>query len=414
MHHCHVHPKAFAVGRCSVCKSWVCGECSVKVSHQVYCSRCLAKRDSQARAAEVTPVSEQPTQPPVRNPPLSYYRLMVLSAVTLALCGIVFGVLNVRQARDLSAQNTSLKEKRIGLLGQIRERNREILELRARLDSLSGRAAGAPVVRKSVFVFRSDLNVPPETEGIPISFDNGTTQKRLLCLTFDGGDQANAAAEILDTLKSRNVKATMFLTGRFVKRYPAVVSRIISEGHEIGSHTFSHPHLTSFVQDHTQTVLPTVTEAYLRHELVETDSLFQSLFGARLAPLWRAPYGEYNRTICLWAQHAGFLHVGWRQGRTWKLGLDSNDWTPDEETPGYHTPQEVFDKIVGLAQSPGTGINGGIILMHLNTARQQKDRQVHSILGKLIDSLESGGYRFVTVGEMLKESGVDITRLKRL
>jgi peptidoglycan/xylan/chitin deacetylase (PgdA/CDA1 family) len=339
---------------------------------------------------------------------------MVLSAVTLALCGIVFGVLNVRQAHDLSAQNTSLKEKRIELLGQIRERNREISELRARLDSLPGRAASAPVVRKSVFVFRSDLNVPPETEGIPISFDNGTTQKRLLCLTFDGGDQANAAAEILDTLKSRNVKATMFLTGRFVKRYPDVVSRIISDGHEIGSHTFSHPHLTSFVQDHTQTVLPTVTEAYLRHELVETDSLFQSLFGARLAPLWRAPYGEYNRTICLWAQHAGFLHVGWRQGRTWKLGLDSNDWTPDEETPGYHTPQEVFDKIVGLAQSPGTGINGGIILMHLNTARQQKDRQVHFILGKLIDTLASGGYRFVTVGEMLKESGVDITRLKRL
>jgi peptidoglycan/xylan/chitin deacetylase (PgdA/CDA1 family) len=204
----------------------------------------------------------------------------------------------------------------------------------------------------------------------------------------------------------------MFLTGQFIRRHADVVGRIMAEGHEIGNHTFSHPHLTTYAQDHTQTVLPTVSEEFLRNELVKTDSLFRTMFGAPLAPLWRAPYGECNRVVCLWARHAGFLHVGWRQGKTWRLGLDSNDWTPDEETPGYHSPQEVFNKIVGLAHS-GTGINGGIVLMHLNTARQNKEKQVHHVLGRLIDTLQAAGYRFVTVGEMLRESDVDMSRLKR-
>ena len=180
-----------------------------------------------------------------------------------------------------------------------------------------------------------------------------------------------------------------------------------------GCHTFTHPHLTTYATNRRQNLLPTITEAFVDRQLVKTDSLYKSVTGVPLAPLWRAPFGEYNKTICLWALHAGFLHIGWRQGRTWLLGLDSNDWTVDEEAPGYHSPQEVFDKILGLAHSGDSGINGGIILMHLNSTRVEKDKQVHHILGRLIDALESSGYRFVTVVEMLKESGIDISRLKR-
>jgi peptidoglycan-N-acetylmuramic acid deacetylase len=275
------------------------------------------------------------------------------------------------------------------------------------------KTASAPGAGRNRLSRPPDLNSLPQIEGVPLSFDNGTTQKRLVCLTFDGNDLANAALDILDTLKSRNVKATMFLTGTFILKHPDMVGRIVAGEHEVGSHTFSHPHLTSYAQNHTQTTLPSVTEEFLCRELGKTDSLFRSLTGKPLAPLWRAPYGEFNPVICLWAQRAGFIQIGWRQGRTWKLGLDSNDWTADDETPGYHTPREVYDKIVGLAHEAGPGISGGIILMHLGTVRKQKDAQVHLIVGRLIDTLQSLGYRFVTVTEMLKESGVDIGRLKR-
>ena len=331
----------------------------------------------------------------------------------LVLCGIVFGVWNMRFAADLSMQNRILKEKRSDLLNQIKDRNQEISALHSVLDSLKNFIDASMPKKKNPFVFRSDLTMPPLINGLPVSFDNGTSRKRLVCLTFDGSSFANAANDILDTLGSRNVKATMFLSGQFIRKYPEVVLRIVRDGHEAGNHTFSHPHLTSYTQDQTQSLLSTITEAYLARELGKTDSLFRALTGMPLAPLWRAPYGEYNRIICIWAQHAGFLHIGWRQGRTWKQGLDSNDWIPDEESHGYHTPQEVYDKIVTLASNPENGISGGIILMHLGTVRMQKDRQVHVMLGKLIDILRSLNYRFVPISEMLKESGVDIGLLKR-
>ena len=203
----------------------------------------------------------------------------------------------------------------------------------------------------------------------------------------------------------------MFLTGRFMQKEQDMVRRIINDGHEVGSHTWSHPHLTSFAQDRTQTTLPSVTEAFLARELLMTDSVFSAIYGSKLSPLWRSPYGDHNRTICVWGQRAGFLHIGWGQGRTWRRNLDSNDWTPNEETAGYHTPQEVYDKIMELAGEPEGGINGGIILMHLGTVRTQREKQVHLILGRLIDSLHSLGYRMVTVSELLNESGVDISHL---
>jgi peptidoglycan/xylan/chitin deacetylase (PgdA/CDA1 family) len=139
-----------------------------------------------------------------------------------------------------------------------------------------------------------------------------------------------------------------------------------------------------------------------------TDSIFSAIYGAPLSPLWRSPYGEHNRTICIWGQRAGFLHIGWGQGRTWRRNLDSNDWTPNEDSAGYHTPQEVYDKIIDRAKEPAGGINGGIILMHLGTVRLQKEKQVHIVLGRLIDTLRSLGYRCVTVSELLAESGVDV------
>ena len=414
VHYCKIHRKTPAAGRCAICKAWVCKQCSSRVSRQLHCEKCLPKKPLPPTADTVVLKSAQQALATVPfQLPATLRSRVFLAGLTLALLGIVFGVWNMRSGANVSMQNRMLKEKRSELLNQIKERNQEISALRNTLDSLKNFVDITASKKKNPFAFRSDIAIPPLINGLPLSFENGTAQKRLVCLTFDGGSFASAANDILDTLGSRNVKATMFLSGQFIRKYPGVVLRLVREGHEAGNHTFSHPHLTSYTQDQTQSLLPTITEAYLARELGKTDSLFRALTGVPLAPVWRAPYGEYNRIICIWAQHAGFLHIGWRQGRTWKQGLDSNDWIPDEESRGYHTPEEVYEKIVALAGGYENGISGGIILMHLGTMRTQKDRQVHVILGKLIDTLRTLNYRFVTVTEMLKESGVDIALLKR-
>jgi peptidoglycan/xylan/chitin deacetylase (PgdA/CDA1 family) len=400
VHHCKNHPAFPAAGRCSICKAWICRQCSVKRAHQLFCADCGQKKESGRQQPALAGAP-----PPAAQPAL--YSLIVPACITLAFCGIVFGLWLLRTNHDLSDANRILREKRVELLNQIKERNQEIAVLKSSLEALHAGADSASGKGKKASFVRPVLDQEQLVEGLPFSFDNGTTKKKLVAITFDGSDHANAAVEILDTLASRNVRSTMFLSGQFLRKHPDIVRRILSEGHEVGNHTFSHPHLTSYAQDHTQTTLPSVSETLLCRELAKTDSLFFALTQARLAPLWRAPYGEYNRTICAWGQHAGYLHVGWRHGRSWRQSLDSNDWIPDEEASGYHTPQEVFDKIVSMANDPENSLSGGIILMHLGTIRTSRDRQVHLILGKLIDTLQHLDYRFVAVSTLLEDAGVD-------
>ena len=59
-------------------------------------------------------------------------------------------------------------------------------------------------------------------------------------LTFDDGPIPEATIWILDLLKSKNIKATFFCVGENVEKYPEIYSRIISEGHSVGNHTYNH------------------------------------------------------------------------------------------------------------------------------------------------------------------------------
>jgi peptidoglycan/xylan/chitin deacetylase (PgdA/CDA1 family) len=59
-------------------------------------------------------------------------------------------------------------------------------------------------------------------------------------LTFDDGPNFIHTPRILDTLKKHNVKGVFFLVGNRAFEHPDLVRRIISEGHLVGNHTFSH------------------------------------------------------------------------------------------------------------------------------------------------------------------------------
>jgi peptidoglycan-N-acetylmuramic acid deacetylase len=408
-HFCRRHPEVPALGKCKKCGSRLCGQCAQLRDGKYFCiEECGAQLpDLAPNKAPVNPLAPSETAAP------SFSGLMLWAGITLGLCGVVFGLWEMRRNIALEAQYGELKEKRLDLLGYIKNGNREIAELRGQLDTLKRARAAAAQKKDHGAAPASGMDEPAAPGGLPISFDNGAAGGAMVALTFDGSSLSNAAGDILDTLKSRNVKATVFVTGDFLRAFPDAVRRIVGEGHEAGNHTFSHPHLTSWAQDHTHTTLPQVTEEFLRGELSRTDSAFFSITGRHCSPIWRAPFGEKNRVICLWAQRCGYLHIGWRQGKSWKLGLDSNDWVPDEETPGFHTPEEVLEKILALARSAPDGIAGGIILMHLGTVRKDSRAQVHRILGTLIDDLKQLGYTFVTVSEMLKESGIDVSDLEK-
>jgi peptidoglycan-N-acetylglucosamine deacetylase len=98
-----------------------------------------------------------------------------------------------------------------------------------------------------------------------------------VALTFDDGPDGRWTPQILDTLRSRGVKATFFVVGQNVDTHQRLLQRIYNEGHEIGNHTYTHPNLAL------------TTERRSRIELDWTASLLEAVLNRRIA-FFRPPY----------------------------------------------------------------------------------------------------------------------------
>lgn len=230
----------------------------------------------------------------------------------------------------------------------------------------------------------------------------GPADRREVLVSFDAGSSDRGALEILNALREAGVKTTIFLTGEFIRRNPDLVRRIVADGHEVGNHTDTHPHLTTYARDGRQATRPGVDRAFLTNELSKTAKLFQETTGKALAPFWRAPFGEHNEEIRGWAAEAGYWHVGWTGGRA---GLDGLDWISDPRSPGYRSSARVVEALVERAE------NGGIVLLHLGSDREDP---VAPRIPSLLRGLANRGFRFAKASEFLERQGMTEERLAAL
>ena len=128
---------------------------------------------------------------------------------------------------------------------------------------------------------------------------------KVISVTFDaswGGDKTLA---ILDLLDQYNAKATFFLVGIWVDKYPELVKEIAARGHEIGNHSDSHAHFTQ------------ISEAQIRAELDACSDKIEALTGKR-PTLFRPPYGDYDNKVVTVSRQEGYECVQW--------SVDSLDW----------------------------------------------------------------------------------------
>ncbi len=253
------------------------------------------------------------------------------------------------------------------------------------------------------------LSSIPAYRVLPPHITRGSIRTMEIALTFDGGEYAGQTEEILRILKTKGIKTTIFLTGKFMKRHPELVKKMLQDGHEIGNHTMNHPHLTTYATTFSHETIPEVTKEFLEKELKETERLFYRITGKKMAPLWRAPYGEINDEILGWAQELGYIHVGWTADYKRRETLDTLDWVSDPSSPFYLTAEEIKERILNFGRD-AQGLRGGIILMHLDTGRR-KDRASDK-LGDIIDTLKKKGYRFVKITELLKSIYIERIALK--
>ena len=229
---------------------------------------------------------------------------------------------------------------------------------------------------------------PGAGEGLNLA--RGPRGGKRLVLSFDGGSTSEVAGEILDTLKVRKVRTTLFLTGAFIQRYPALVRRMAQDGHELGNHTMNHPHFApSGKRD------PKWTRERFQRELLDADQALFALLGRPMDPLWRAPYGEQTPEIRKWAEEVGYRHVGWSEG------ADTLDWATAADRRLYRSGTAILERLYHRLGKNGDGM---IVLMHLGSARTEEDRPATN-LGAFMDRASRDGWRFVTAGAYLRELG---------
>jgi peptidoglycan/xylan/chitin deacetylase (PgdA/CDA1 family) len=238
----------------------------------------------------------------------------------------------------------------------------------------------------------SDSNLVPD-------LTRGPRDRPDIVLSFDAGSTARGARDILDALAARGIRTTIFLTGDFIRRHPDLARRIAADAHEVGNHTDTHPHMTTYAEDGRQATRPDVDRDFVARQLRVTAEAWRTATSRSMAPLWRAPYGEHNRQIRHWAAQEGYWHVGWTGGRA---GLDGLDWVSDPASRSYRSAGRVVDRLVARAE------NGGIVLLHLGSDREDP---IAPRVPELLDSLTRRGFRFARASEFLARMGMTDERL---
>ncbi len=220
-------------------------------------------------------------------------------------------------------------------------------------------------------------------------------------LTFDAHVEAAGAAELLALLRARRVRATVFVTGRFAETFPELVRQAAADGHEIGNHTFTHPHLTTWAEDHRHTTRPEITRARLHDELLRTASAIERAVGRPPSRFWRSPYGEHNASIRAWAAELGLVHVDWTHAD--HDSLDALDWVEEPGTRRYLGPEAMARRILNFEARTGVALAGSIVLMHLGASR--RDLPLLEALPIVLDETDRRGLRPRPVGDLLARSG---------
>jgi peptidoglycan-N-acetylglucosamine deacetylase len=183
-----------------------------------------------------------------------------------------------------------------------------------------------------------------------------------IAMTFDDGPSPETTPQLLDILKQRNIKATFFMIGQNAERNPAIVKRILAEGHEIGNHSWTHPQLSKLSDDR-------VTE-----EINKTQNAIKDASGYTPV-LLRPPYGAITARQKEWIEKQfGLSVIIW--------SVDPFDW----KRPGA----SVIEQRILAGARPGA-----IVLSH------DIHKQTVDAMPATLDALAAKGFKFVTVSQLI-------------
>lgn len=194
---------------------------------------------------------------------------------------------------------------------------------------------------------------------LPI-YSVGTDEKKV-AISFDCAWGVDYTDKLLEIMREKQVCATFFMVEFWTEKYPEYVKKIDESGHEIGTHSATHPHMSKLS-----------AEAIVK-ELTTSSEAITNITGKKVE-VFRPPFGDYNDTLIETAENMGLFTIQW--------DVDSLDWK-------NLSADEITKRVTGKVK------NGSIVLFHNNGLHTAE------ALPKIIDILQKQGYIFVRIGDLI-------------
>ncbi|WMT40795.1 polysaccharide deacetylase family protein [Paenibacillus sp. D2_2] len=200
----------------------------------------------------------------------------------------------------------------------------------------------------------------------PLMIGQVNTKEKVIAFTFDDGPNATYTPQILDIFQQAEAKATFFTIGEQIEQNLDLLREMFRYGHEIGNHTYTHPHLTE------------LDEAGYRYEIGQTEKLITEVTGVK-PQVFRPPFFDINPEVYRMISALDYSSIG-------AVNTASLDW----EQPGV---QHIIDTTKSTAQP------GSILLFHDGYGDRT---QTIEAVRKLVKDYTANGYKLVTVSQLLQ------------
>ena len=190
----------------------------------------------------------------------------------------------------------------------------------------------------------------------------GNEEYKTIYLTFDEGYEAGYTSQILEILKSNDVKATFFITAHYLNTQPKLVKQMIDDGHIVGNHTVNHKSM------------PDLEDEKIKAEIMDLHQAIYEKFGYEMKYI-RPPMGEFSERTLKLTQNLGYKTVMW--------SFAYQDWNEDKQPDEETAKQKILDNLH----------NGEIMLLHGNSKTNT------NILDAVIKEAKNLGYEFKSLDE---------------
>lgn len=212
------------------------------------------------------------------------------------------------------------------------------------------------------------LSVATVSQNRLVPIYNVKTDEKKIAISFDAAWGNEDTQKLIDIMDRYGVKATFFVVGEWVDKYPESVKALADAGHSIQNHSDTHPHLTQ------------VSRQELVSQIENCNEKIEKLTGVR-PTLLRPPYGDYDNTVMQTINELKMYPIQW--------DVDSLDWKE-------YDAQTIYNKVISKVCC------GSIVLFH-NAALHTPEA-----LPMIIEKLQKDGYEFVKITDLIYKDNYSI------